>query len=1421
MAVATASALLPNSISLSMTRPHATTDSRLLQNLIKAEKGYTTQLAATVTSSQAAAAALKAWGTSEARDVASTSSHLADLLSDVADAQGNHLEAIRGYREALKDVADREASIRTIVRDRDILVSRLIKASKKNGDVPHAQRELTACEEVLEAEERALVGVKRRTFKEALSMRMKLMGDAGSRMIECAKEAILLLDSFDQHADPNGRRPSREDDEYDGQLQHAMHSEGYYHAHDPSYEAQQQAQDFHFPQQPDHGTALDVPSHDFGNFNALENASVTPSQSASQAAYGQRLSQQLTGGPYQRPAFEDGVPHESAEDRADSDASSEADAPLQTQSHNNVHGQFEGEQPSARYGSSDPAPTPPSKDYQHSPQHGFASQQHNASLQSHQQQNPSHLQSSAGQPQMYSATAPRFNYDGAQLAPIPQAPRLYSRNDAASTSSEEDVRPTTAHQGWSSRPTRRNADDDSSDEEPSREVSRPQRPKAEKRSSFLGKVGRLFKTDMRETNEQQSSHRRSSSIADTVHSTRTAPASNSAVWQTRTDRNLRDSHNESRQALATSHRSSLLRPLAPQAGDDDSSDDEDTRTNLVRVTNTSLPTRASSDVGGSLRRTPSETARVTAGPLSIKQRREQEDRERADVERKAREAVIGAGVGAARPIARSGTIHGSTAAAKTKKKKKKRAPSVAGSEVGTSATRQGGAAARETPAAQRGSSSWVVQGDLSSGNRGLATLVLPSDLAKGDQSKPYPSIMPPTGLPPAASLSRSNSTSTAMGSRPASTMSRSTTKKKKRQSAIAEGPTTGLINRSAKDSGKYTTNSWVPQPQGGQGLAAQAVVAAGVVPHQPAKGQQIAIKQTQGDSSKPKPEPHAALPAPVAMRPSSSQQSTPLKSALKQPSTHRTISPPPASASPLEVTASLGSLPTAPPPATQVLEDVTRPLSVPVAPAAPSLPDVSVSTPPRAASPRPQPVVGQDMNFDGSGRLDMSRSNSSIDHSQEAHIDAALHETPQRERTALPRLDMPESEPFNISFRREGSAGPSGYPNINGKASDEALLTPGEQAAYHHLLGNVDEEGKPVRTGIPDGARSTLQDPEGVTRIIANRVRVGNAAPNASVGDASGSSNVGDEKRGLSHVDNGETSSSSTLPPHDGRWQSTQPSRTYSSEGRTLHTMRSATASPSRGDNAAPLHGALSNSGSANVTAGTQIPTSDVSNLTVGSSGGAGGADVGRRKSVRLAPDTKLPPDVSSPGATGAQQAHERQVSDGFGGFKLEAVRAPGSSIVNSQGTPSNEADDGRPPTELSRRIAPPPQAPPRLPAKAAERTPLGSERERTGWTTRTDRRLAAGADDSSDDDAGGAEAMAAGEDADAYASARRAMGVASRHWKDALSPASRKSSKKATSGAGGGTPSKQSKRAKNTGYNPEIPLPKGMEVVGRQKASR
>lgn len=199
-------------VQLDMNQPRTpVTDSRALQNLIKAEKTYVDELLTMSSASLTAASSLHAWGMSETPDLDAATAHVGRLLENAANANKTYAQASEQYREALRDILDREQSIRSIVRDRDILMSRVIKASKRkpthremiSGDREHharlleTQRELHACEQTLVNETAALVGVKRRTFKEALTMRTKSMGDLGAIMMDSARNILVFLDSFD------------------------------------------------------------------------------------------------------------------------------------------------------------------------------------------------------------------------------------------------------------------------------------------------------------------------------------------------------------------------------------------------------------------------------------------------------------------------------------------------------------------------------------------------------------------------------------------------------------------------------------------------------------------------------------------------------------------------------------------------------------------------------------------------------------------------------------------------------------------------------------------------------------------------------------------------------------------------------------------------------------------------------------------------------------------------------------------------------------------------------------------------------------------------------------------------------------------------------------------------------------------------
>jgi len=187
------------------------TDSRALQSLIKSEKEYVDDLLNATSSAFSAASSLHAWGLSETPDLGQATGHVSRMLESVVNAQKTYAYALNQYRESLKDMLDREQSIRSIVRDRDILMNRVIKISQRkptrremmNGEEEYqarifdAQRELQACEQTLANEMASLVGVKRRTFKEAFMMRAKTLGDMGAQMTDCARHILVYLDQFD------------------------------------------------------------------------------------------------------------------------------------------------------------------------------------------------------------------------------------------------------------------------------------------------------------------------------------------------------------------------------------------------------------------------------------------------------------------------------------------------------------------------------------------------------------------------------------------------------------------------------------------------------------------------------------------------------------------------------------------------------------------------------------------------------------------------------------------------------------------------------------------------------------------------------------------------------------------------------------------------------------------------------------------------------------------------------------------------------------------------------------------------------------------------------------------------------------------------------------------------------------------------
>ncbi|BGP12998.1 hypothetical protein JCM10213_007989 [Rhodosporidiobolus nylandii] len=193
-------------------------DTRLLSNLLKTEKDALQAYKHYTLTASSAGAALSAWSVADSADtgdIMDAALRVSSLLQNCTDAQRSYLASLALYRASLKDVLARETALRTVVRDREILVNRLIKIGnkkpKEDKEQEHydrledAQRELRACETFLQQEEIALSHAKRQSFRDALAQRMRSMGELARVMERSAEEAVGILealggDEFDEEA---------------------------------------------------------------------------------------------------------------------------------------------------------------------------------------------------------------------------------------------------------------------------------------------------------------------------------------------------------------------------------------------------------------------------------------------------------------------------------------------------------------------------------------------------------------------------------------------------------------------------------------------------------------------------------------------------------------------------------------------------------------------------------------------------------------------------------------------------------------------------------------------------------------------------------------------------------------------------------------------------------------------------------------------------------------------------------------------------------------------------------------------------------------------------------------------------------------------------------------------------------------------
>ncbi|CAD6975935.1 unnamed protein product [Tilletia controversa] len=1237
-----------------MTRQHVS-DSRLLQNLYKSEKTYLDHLSSAVASAFVASSALSSWGTSEPADVSSAAAEISEGLDSVASAQRTHVQAIEGYRAALKDVLDREQSIRSIVRDRDILVKRLIKADQKRAKSAasdpskdaerhqkhlHAQRELAACEDALEAEENALIGVKRRTFKEALTMRMKTMGDAGAAMVEAAKDAIILLDSFDSNGQMSmpSPIPSRQGDGAAG---------------------------WEYSEQPyDDDGQITGADASFNQFN--ENASVTPSQSASQINYNAGAQQsrpaRYAGGNFNdigetsngQENGEQSDPYDAnqalALERANSEADSDQD--YQDAFATNAHTAHSNHQ--QQQGRSEPpTPTPPRKEDRTMP-------------------------STGGYPQVSMPpvpTAPSLSVGGPNMGPIPTASRVYLRGQ--DSSSEDDDQPpvrSASRSGWTSHiGTGAHRRQESGDSGASAVRGNPSRS-----SSFFGRMGRLFKTGLKNTPTANASSPNKANAAETGAGTgqQERPSSRAETPSRGLGRGI-----------------SLLRGAAGP----DSSDEEDAR-EYVRHTNPrqpmwKAPGKASSDIGGKgkLAVIP-PSARITPGPMSSRQAKDHGDQ---DQQPRAQ---------GSRPISMVETV--STSVAKKKKKKgtsTRRASSAfeTGSEVGTAPTRAAG----------------YQQG------------VSPIEVVKEDAAS----------VGPRGTLNRQSSV------RSSGTAVGSTTGKKKK--ASKHGVTAMTAFSTGETSGKFSTSNWVSRPGNAEeapsASIAQAVANAGVPSEAataPATSAATPSTPTRQPSVRNK---TAAVGTPINVP--SASKSPPLKPALKHPSAvNRSNSQTTDLSSGYQDLPQLAAPIKAPPPIT--LQDDPSSLQGPpplTSDPASSAADSSAPSAKKTKAKAPAMLKLQpDEAFDGSGRLGVPGTSPVPSPAKEKGSDApktapapSVDEKKQRETNRFPRIDMPKSEPFKLDLahlRGDGAtatAMPRASIESEGQtpASDREFLTPTEQEAYHLFMASPQvpevEVKQSARKEVVENSSGVTRTTERRTRLVPSRTYSIEKTPRKS----ESSSELSDDAAAT------EVGRGPSIPAAD--------------LGNSKHTDVQASAPNGNNDESALR--------SLRLPASASMAKSDTSE-----------SGVSRRKSVRMAPDVKLPPETPN-----------------------SSMEAPLGSVGNGKeypfGTDAASSEAPRP-----ARLGAPAAAPARV---QQEESPVDTGRERPSWNTR----IGAGNDSSSDDD-----------DGDGYVSARKAFGSATRHLGAATGSLKQKA-KDAVS-----TTSKGKKKKKADGSF-------SVDVVGRSSSSR
>ncbi|KAF8152151.1 hypothetical protein B0H34DRAFT_754858 [Crassisporium funariophilum] len=225
---------------------HRPADSRLLTNLLQQEKDYSKQLTQLLEASNASLSSFTAYASASPPPASNVILSVAGSLAAADEALRRYAVGVDEWRETMRMLKDMEDDVGNIMRDREILVTRLIKASKSsqksnsgsnfrdslllgNGhghgnrfpsssslslSIAHqesrplsssfssstklaaAQSELQACEAHLAAKERELEVKRSVAVRDGLGARARAMIDCGWAWGEIGQETLRALESL-------------------------------------------------------------------------------------------------------------------------------------------------------------------------------------------------------------------------------------------------------------------------------------------------------------------------------------------------------------------------------------------------------------------------------------------------------------------------------------------------------------------------------------------------------------------------------------------------------------------------------------------------------------------------------------------------------------------------------------------------------------------------------------------------------------------------------------------------------------------------------------------------------------------------------------------------------------------------------------------------------------------------------------------------------------------------------------------------------------------------------------------------------------------------------------------------------------------------------------------------------------------------